>query len=257
MGFYTKSPFKPMPVLLIQGTPEYLFGTFSTQVGPTQGFIISDSAVTTTGTVTFQIVSGNIPVVDSLITVIGSANAGGNFNVTNATVLTVTTTTTGVCTVTYAITSSTVAAGTPDSGQVYIEVYANPDNLTVGIVAALPAASIPAASPVGAPTSGKSLSASVNLLASTAAHPSTLSGVTIVIQGANTDADGEYKTIGTLTAAGAAGNTYDWQSGQGQSNAAGTGALADGAVNLPNFRFYRLAITAATGAGYLTGKIME
>jgi hypothetical protein len=31
----------------------------------------------------------------------------------------------------------------------------------------------------------------------------------------------------------------------------------DGAVNLPNFRFYRFAITAATGAGYLTGKIME
>jgi len=256
--FYQTTPFKPMPVCIIQGTPEYLLGSLNTQVGPTQGFVISDSAVTTTGTVTFQITAGNPPVPDSLITVVGTANAGGNFNVVNATVLTViTNTTTGVCTVTYAITSSTVAAGTPDAGQVYIEVFAVPDNLTSALVGALPVASIPAAAPVGAPTSGKSLSASVTLLPNTTAHPSTLSAVTVVLQGSNVDKDGEYKPIGTVTTTGAAGNTYEWQSGQGQSNAAGTGALLDGAVNLPNFRFYRFAITAATGAGYLTGKIME
>ena len=255
--FYQTTPFKPMPVCLIQGTPEYLLGSLNTQAGPTQGFVISDSAITTTGTLTFRIASGNIPVVDSLITVVGTANASGNFNVTNATILSVATTDAGICTVTYAITSSSVAANTPDAGQVYIEVYTVPDNLTAGIVAALPISSVPAAAPVGAPTSGKSLSASVTFPANTTAHPNTLSAVTVVLQGSNVDKDSEYKTIGTITTTGAAGNTYEWQSGQGQSNASGTGALADGAVNLPNFRFYRFSVTAATGAGYIIGKIME
>src|SRR5260370_26155847 len=127
MPFYITSPFKPVPKLLIQGTPEYVFGSFNDKTSPTLGFVISDSAVTTTGTVTFQITSGNIPIPGALITVVGTANAAGNFNVTNATILTVTTTASGVCTVTYAIASSTVAIGTADSGQVQIPQIENGD----------------------------------------------------------------------------------------------------------------------------------
>jgi hypothetical protein len=131
MPAYIKSPFKPVPALMVSGTASYLLGSWNDKTGDTLGFVISDSAVTTTGTLTFQIASGNIPIVGALITVVGTANASGNLNVTNVAIATVSTTATGVCTVTYTITSSTVAAGTPDAGQVSIpqpevaEVLAN------------------------------------------------------------------------------------------------------------------------------------
>jgi hypothetical protein len=117
---YITSPFKPMPALNVSGTPTYLLGSYNDKASPTFGYVVSDSAVTTTGTVTFRITSGNVPFVGALISVVGTANASGNFNVTNATILTVTCTDAGICTVTYAITSSTVALGTADGGQVQV-----------------------------------------------------------------------------------------------------------------------------------------
>jgi hypothetical protein len=249
MSLYITSPFKPMPKLLVQGRPEYVFGSWNDKTGPTLGNIISDSAVTTTGTVTFVVTSGNVPVVGSLITVVGAANSA-NFNVTNAQILTVVATAAGVVTVTYAITSSTVAAGTPDGGQVII-----PQPELGDILAAFPASSVPVACPASPGNqSGKSLSATVKLPAQQLGVASTLSAVTVVIQGANFDEDGQYNTIGTLTAAGTSvggPNTYDWQSGQG---AAGT--LAAGSVDLINFRFYRLQVSGATGSGPVIGTIM-
>jgi hypothetical protein len=255
MAQYQTTPFKAMPKLLIQGTPEYVYGSLNDKTSATLGFVISDSAVTTTGTLTFQITSGNIPTVGSLITVVGTANATGNFNVTNAIILTVVTTITGLCTVTFAITSSTVAAGTPDSGQVIIPQIEIGDNLTAGLVAALPYSSVPVAAVVGATVTGRSTSATVTLPPNSAAFPSTLSGVTVVIQGSNIDRDDHYNTIGTITTTGAAGNTYDWQSGQGDATL--PAVLADGNVDILSFRFYRLAVTVATGAGYIVGTIMQ
>src|ERR1035437_7089861 len=101
MSFYLKTPFKPMPVLLIQGTPEYVFGSLNRQVGPTLGYVQSNSGVTTTGTLVFRIVSGNVPAVNSLITVVGCGNSS-NFNTTNSIILSASTTDAGISTVTYA-----------------------------------------------------------------------------------------------------------------------------------------------------------
>jgi hypothetical protein len=254
MPFYVTSPFKATPKLLIQGTPEYVFGSLNNNTGATLGTVISDSAATTTATIVFQIQSGNIPIPGALITVIGTANSAGIFNVTNATLLTVVVTAQGVATVTYAI-SSTTQASLADGGQVSIPQIEIGDNLTAGIVATLPATSVPVAAVIGATTIGRSTSATLTLPAASAAFPSTLSGVTAVIQGANVDRDDHYNTIGTLTTTGAAGNTYDWQSGQGE--AATPAVLADGNVNVLSFRFYRIQITAATGAGYAVATIMQ
>src|ERR1039458_8599051 len=157
MPFYIKSPFKPTPKLLIQGTPEYVFGSFNDKVGATFGYVQSDSAVTTTGTLVFRITSGNVPFVNSLISVVGTANSAGVFNVTNATILTVVCTDAGICTVSYAV-SSTSQTSTPDGGEVTINQSEIPDQLTAGIVAAVPAASFPVAAPVGATTIGRSIS---------------------------------------------------------------------------------------------------
>ena len=76
-----------------------------------------------------------------------------------------------------------------------------------------------------------------------------------MIQGSNVDRDDHYNTIGTIVTGGTAGSTYDWQSGQGQATT--PAVLADGNVNVLSFRFYRLQITAATGAGYAVGTIMQ
>lgn len=252
MSFYVTSPFKASPKLLIQGTPEYVFGSLNSNTGPTVGYVISDSSVTTTGTLVFQITGGNIPIQGALITVVGTANSAGVFNVTNAVILTVVVTSQGVCTVTFAV-ASTTQANLPDNGQVIIPQIEIGDNFTAAIVAALPASSVPVAGVVGATTVGRSLSVSVTLPANSAAFPNTLSAVTVVIQGSNVDLDSHYNTIGTITAAGAAGFTYDWQSGQGDT---ATGTLAAGSVDLLSFRFYRLQVTAATGAGYVVGTIM-
>jgi hypothetical protein len=206
--------------------------------------------VTTTGTLTFRIVSGNVPAVGSLITVIGTVNGSGNLNVTNAQILSATTTDAGISTVTYTIASSIVAAGTPDVGQVLV-----PQPELGDILAAFPASSIAVACPSSPGNqSGKSLSATVKLPAQQLGVASTLSAVTVLIQGANFDEDAQYNTIGTITAAGTASggpNVYDWQSGQGNS-----GTLASGDVDLINFRFYRLQVSAATGSGPVVGTIM-
>lgn len=249
MAFYILSPYKPTPLLMVQGTPSYLFGSYNDKTGPTFGAVISNSAVTTTGTLVFNILSGNIPAVGSLITVIGTANGGGNFNVTNAPILTVSTTTAGICTVTYTI-SSTTQGALADGGQVQIPQPEVGDALATGITS-----SAPVVSPAAGPNSvGKSLSATIKLPASSAAFPSTLTGVTVVLQGANIDLDSEYNTLATVAAAVAAGTTTDWQSGQGDT---ATGTLAAGSVNLLNFRFYRLQVTAATGAGPIIGKLLQ
>jgi hypothetical protein len=250
LSLYTKSPFKPSPTLLVQGRPEYTFGSWLDKTGPTLGYVISDSAVTTTGTLTFRIASGNVPVVGSLITVIGTVNGSGNLNVTNAQILSATTTNAGISTVTFTITSSTVAAGTPDGGQVSI-----PQPELGDVLSSFPASSIAVACPSSPGNqSGKSLSATVKLPAQQLGVASTLSAVTVLIQGANFDEDAQYNTIGTITAAGTASggpNVYDWQSGQGNS-----GTLASGDVDLINFRFYRLQVSAATGSGPVVGTIM-
>ena len=250
MSAYIKSPYKPVPTLLVQGRPEYVFGSWLDKTGPTLGYVVSDSAVTTTGTLTFSIASGNVPAVGSLITVVGTANASGNFNVTNVQILSATTTAAGMSTVTYTIASSTVASGTPDGGQVSI-----PQPELGDILAAFPASSIAVACPSSPGNqSGKSLSATVKLPAQQLGVASTLSAVTVLIQGANFDEDAQYNTIGTITAAGTASggpNVYDWQSGQGNS-----GTLASGDVDLINFRFYRLQVSAASGSGPVVGTIM-
>lgn len=259
MSFYIKSPFKPTPKLLVEGTPEYAFGSWNADVAPTQGNVLSNSAVTTTGTVTLQILSGNVPKPDSLLTIVGTSNSAGIFNVTNAPILTVSAATNpdmGIYTVTFTI-SSTSQGVLADAGQFYIAVPEIGDQLTSGLITS-GVSSAPVVSPVSPPNSvGKSISATVKLPANTAANPSTLSAITVVIQGANLDYDTEYVTIGTIVTAGSAGNVYEWQSGQAVG-AVAPGSVGSGSVNLPNFRFLRLQVsTGGSGTGPIIGKIME
>lgn len=252
MSYYIASPFKPTPKLLVSGTPEYVLGSLNNNTGPTLGTVISDSGTGAVSTVKFQILSGNIPITDTLVTIVGTANAAGAYNVTNATVLSVTKVPdangndVGIYTITFVGAGN--SASTADYGQVIIP------QREIGEALTTTASSAPVVCPASPSENlGKSISVTVKLPASTTANPSNLTGVTVLLQGANLDLDSEYNTIATIGTGLAAGTTTDWQSGQGDT---ATGTLAAGSVLLPNFRFYRLNISAVTGSGPIVGKLM-
>lgn len=240
MSQYQSTPFKPSPTLATAGFPVYLIGSYNDKTGPTQGYVISDSASTTTGTLVFQIVSGNVPVVGALITVVGTANGSGNLNVTNAAIATVSTTEQGVCTVTYTI-SSTTFASAQDFGSVIVP---QPET---GETVAASYKSVPVCRPFNNPNiqEGQSFTATLNLGAG-------LSAITATLEGADQDLDSEYTTIHTFVSSGAAG-LYSFQSGSDTAAAAGNNV--PGAANLMNYRFYRFNISSVTGSGKVTGKI--
>lgn len=234
MPTYVASPFKPPVQLLVAGTPSYVFGGYNDRTGPTKGYVISDSAVTTTGTLTFQITEGNVPAVGSLISVVGTSNASGNFNVTNVAIASVSNTDEGICTVTYAITSSSVGANTPDSGQVIIPQPETSES--IGNVATL--TSVPVALPYANQTlqQGRTISADVSF-------PS-VSGVTATafeLQGANIDLDSEYVNL-TPSGGGASGHLA--------TIAAGTvsGGHAVYGDDIDNYRFFRIKGTGISGS---------
>ncbi len=237
MSKYIASPFKPVPKLGVAGTPEYLLGSYNDKTGPTLGYVISNSAATTTGTLVFRIVSGNVPVTGSPITVVGCQNSA-NFNVTNASVTVVSTTDAGICTVTYTI-SSTTQASTADSGQVII-----PQPEVGESVTSFPYASVPLARPFNNPNiqEGQSLTAWLNLGAG-------LSAVVATLQGADFDIDSEYVNIHTF---GTSGLT-SFQTGQDTPAVAGN--ANPGGVNVLNYRFYRFNLASGSGTGLVIGKI--
>jgi hypothetical protein len=242
MPAYVTSPFKPPVALLLAGTPFYFFGSYNDRTSPTFGYIISDSAVTTTGTVTFRIIDGNEPAVGEKITVRGAANSV-NFNVTNGTILTESTTPDGICTVTYAI-SSTTQGTTSDGGQVLIPRIEVGETIIAG-------ASVPAAVPFNNPVPDQGKVLSVTVSTPVAAGDS---AATVKIQGADFDLDAEYQDIDTVAtlAAGSLGTTGHWNSGQNTTDAASN----PGGVNQLNYRFYRLNVSGVSGgAATIVGKI--
>ena len=254
MSQYVTSPYKQPVQQLIQGKPEYVYGGYNDKTVDAQGYIISDSGTGSVSTVVYQQTQGNLPIPGSLVTILGSANAAGAYNVTNVVLTAVSANDFGTITITFAGSGSSASA--PDSGQVRVPVIEIGDNLTAGLVSALPYSSVPVAAVVGATVVGRATSATVTFPANSTAFPSTLSGVTVNIQAANFDRDDHFNTIGVLTAAGSAGNSYEWQSGEGVPTAP-SNAIAVGNVDILSFRFYRLQITAATGAGYVVGSIMQ
>jgi hypothetical protein len=240
MPNYILSPFKPMPKLLVPGVPEYVWGSWNDRVGPTQGIVLQSLSIGTTAELIIKIISGNVPVVGSLITVVG-VSASSNFNVTNVVITAVSAANNpdnGVYAIAYTITS-TFTPIQADAGQIIVP---QPE---IGETVSSTGASSPVAVGAWFP-SGKSLSVTLTL-------GTGISGVTAVLQGANRDYDSEYNTIATI-GTGLGVGTTDWQSGQGDT---ATGTLAAGSVNFPNFRFYRLNLTAVTGSGNVIAKIMD
>ena len=227
MPSYQLTPFKQMPALTMAGKPEYVFGSFNDKTGPTIGQVISNSSVTTTATLTFRVTSGNVPVAGSLITVVGTANSSGVFNVTNASIASVTSTDnnlSGVITVTYTI-ASTSQGTVADAGQVQIPQPEVGEVMVNG-------ASVPVAVGYNTPTlQARTVNATVSF-------PTTPTGGFVFLQGALFDKDSEYETLGLVSNI------------NGSPQIGPTLEVADSA-----YRFYRLNVTGLTGAGKIVGKI--
>lgn len=231
MPAYIKSPFKPSPILLVAGKPEYLWGAFNDRTGPTTGLVISDAInAGNTVTVVFQVTGGNIPVVGALVTIVGAANASGNINVTNASIIGVTSTPAGVVTIQFQIqTPSGTQLLLADSGQVIIPQPETSEALANG-------ASVPVAVPFQNPQmdQGRSITAVVSL-------PSLPTTATITLQQSVQDNDVEYADIATVVSV---------------AGGVSTGGQVTAEKTLG--RFYRFNTTGVTGGTLpsIIGKII-
>lgn len=129
MPAYLNSPFQN-PKLLMKGVPVYLFGTFDTKVGNSHGFVNNVAITTNVATVTVTLLTGPRPTVGEYISIIGSTQGAGEFNVQRAVITGATwTDATGSGAITFALTGANLGT-TTDSGTVIIEPAEVPETLT-------------------------------------------------------------------------------------------------------------------------------
>ena len=188
MPYYINSPFKGSPKLLVPSTPLYLLGSYNDRVGNTRGPVITDEGNGTTSTVVFNILEGNIPLVGALVYIEDSANASGDYNADGATILTVSTTAAGVCTITFAGNGDSSSAA--DTGMVIIPQPEIGENLVEG-------ASIPCAMPYN------NVVANLNQALTAVISCPSLSGspaasATVYLQQAVKDMDSEYQDVALI-----------------------------------------------------------
>lgn len=118
------------PQLLQKGVPAYLFGGLNMLRGNASGTVIDTALATNVGTVTVQLNEGATPVVGDLLTIWGTAEQTGLFNVTRALITAVNiTAATGQGTISYALTGSTQST-TADPGRFLMEIGETSETLT-------------------------------------------------------------------------------------------------------------------------------
>jgi hypothetical protein len=120
---YSSSPFTPV-VALIPGSIRFSYGKRNDRTPPTRMSIQSVAITSNVATLAVTIIDGAIPIVGALASIQGTQTAtsggGSNFNLTNVSITGVSiSTTTGIGTITFALTSTNIAT-TTDGGQVVV-----------------------------------------------------------------------------------------------------------------------------------------
>ena len=114
--------YNPLPKVAISGTPAYLYGSLPTDTQDMLANIKSVACASSVATIVMTIQHGNVPVVGNLITVQGTTNASGAYNVTNVPIASISgTIATGVYTVTYACTTADLSTAAA-AGQAYVPI---------------------------------------------------------------------------------------------------------------------------------------
>jgi hypothetical protein len=215
MPAFMSSPFSQR-VAMLPGIPFYSFGSFDDRTPPSRLQITGVAITTDVATVNVKLLEGLIPLPGALISIEGTQSLGGAFNVTNVALASVSiNTTTGIGTVTFALTHADFATAT-DSGVALVpqaevaDIFADGS----GLQGAVPFQS-------GLEDSGKTISWWYNVGGS----PST---GTVALQGADIDEDAYYETIDSIDAS---------MTQQGTRN-----------VSPPqNFNFLRINVSNASG----------
>jgi hypothetical protein len=122
MPAYSNSAFAPLPEVAIPSKPAYFWGSLPTGTDDTYMRLSNVALTSNVATVTGTIYRGNIPVVGNFITVQGSTNTSGLFNINQATITAVSgTPSTGVYSISYALTHANVSS-VADSGMAIIPI---------------------------------------------------------------------------------------------------------------------------------------
>lgn len=226
MPAYQNAPFQN-PILVMKGVAAYLWGKFSQLVGNTNAAVTNVALTSNVATVTVQIITGPMPVVGSLISIINSASTSGLFNVNRAIITAVTIdSATNAGTVTFALTHADVVTAA-DAGTVIIEPA------EVGESISGSANSI--ACVIQAPEGDSQFT--VPMAVTGAAG---ITAMTATLQVAIKNIDSEY-TNTTTTVVKTGATTYT------------SGPVVQ--ATLQRGYCYRIAITGVTGSGLVVGKL--
>ncbi len=149
MPVYSNDP-SAVIQLALPGTAAYVWGSLNDRVSPTRMTISNVALTTNVATLTVQVIEGNVPAVGQLVTVRGTQQASGAFNVTAVAITGVSiNATTGAGTITFALVHADVGSHS-DSG-----LAVAPQALTFEAIVS-GEASVPVALPMA--QDGKSLS---------------------------------------------------------------------------------------------------
>jgi hypothetical protein len=193
MPAYSSSPFSQTPALLLPGQAGYSWGSFNDHV-PTCKIFAFTSAVngSNVATVTGKIWEGNVPTVASGFSVISTQGLARIANVTNAAVSSISyNATTGVVTIVYPCTNTTVVSGA-DSGFILLPQQELPELLS-GIGTA------PVAGSAFAIGSFAGLNSNGRTIAWATEFPSQPASVTMYLEAAIENLDAQYLILDTST----------------------------------------------------------
>jgi hypothetical protein len=243
MPAYVNTPFGPTPKLVIAGWPEYLIGSYNADVAVGRGVVTADATTSTTAGILYvQLLEGNIPVVGDFVSVQGTNNTSGQFNVSNQVISGVAIdANTGIGTITYT-TTVTLQAKIADGGTFRIrqaevgESVASTDFFSAAV-------SVPFQD-----TKARG-DRTVTVIVSTPVNSTFLCPFSL--QGAMNDIDAEYVSIPTAIYTGSTGTMET-----AVTAPASAGASVFAEYTLSEFRFYRLWFDLTSGSATVVAKIM-
>lgn len=181
---YITNPSGNNPVTcLTPGSPAYAFGSKPTNVPTTKMKVTNVALASNVATVTVTVIEGNIPVVGELISINGTSNTSGLFNVANKSITAVSiSSSTGQGTITFALSHADVVSAA-DAGLAYVPVPETAETATSGTKSQAFAIQ----NTIGR---GYGISWAYNF-------PSAPVSASIQLEGAINDVDGEYTLIGS------------------------------------------------------------
>lgn len=114
MSVYSNDPSQAI-ALALPGIPSYLWGSYNDRVSPTKMTVSNVALTSNVATLTVQVIEGNVPVAGQLVTVKGTQQSTGAFNVTAVAIASVSINANGAGTITFALTHANVSS-VADSG---------------------------------------------------------------------------------------------------------------------------------------------